>query len=142
MRPHWLIEHSQGHRWALVNFVHNRALTIEVGVVSAKTFETNLHQIILSYGAILGVLILCMFVCAVYFFVSQQLKYMVLSAYFLLVTVGFLIDNGLINYLVDGLDWEAKWPVNEFALCFVSYFLYHFFSHSYIQTKFKKHGKQ
>ena len=132
VRPHWLIEHSQGHRWALVNFEHDRALTIEVGVVAAKIFEANLHQTILGYGAILGVLILCMFVCAVYFFVSQQPKYMVLSAYFLLVTVGFLIDNGLINYLVDGLDWEAKWPVNEFALCFVSYFLYHFLAiHTY-----------
>ena len=132
VRPHWLIEHSQGHRWALVNIVHDRALTIEVGVVSAKIFEANLHQTILGYGAILGVLILCMFVCAVYFFVSQRPKYMVLSAYFLLVTVGFLIDNGLINYLVDGLDWEAKWPVNEFSLCFVSYFLYHFLAiHTY-----------
>ena len=138
VRPHWLIEHSQGHRWALVNFVHDRALTIEVGVVAAKIFEANLHQTILGYGAILGVLILCLFVCAVYFFVSQRPKYMVLSAYFLLVTVGFLIDNGLINYLVDGLDWEAKWPVNEFALCFVSYFLYHFLAIHTYKPIFKK----
>ena len=138
VRPHWLIEHSQGHRWALVNFEHDRALTLEVGVVTAKAFEINLHQIILSYGAILGVLILCMFVCAVYFFVSQQPKYLVLNAYFVLVCIGFLIDNGLINYLVNGLDWEAKWPVNEFALCFASYFLYHFLAIHTYKPRFKK----
>ncbi len=138
VRPDWLIEHSQGHRCALVNFEHDWALTLEVGVVAAKAFEINLHQIILSYGAILGVLILCMFVCAVYFFVSQQPKYLVLNAYFVLVCIGFLIDNGLINYLVNGLDWEAKWPVNEFALCFASYFLYHFLAIYTYKPSFKK----
>lgn len=138
VRPHWLIEHSQGHRWALVNFVHERPLTLEFGVVTAKTFEIDLHQTILSYGAILGVLILCMFVCAVYFFVSHQIKYMVLNGYFVLVTTGFLIDNGLISYLVNGLDWEAKWPVNEFALSFVSYFLYHFLAIHTYKVKLKK----
>ena len=138
VRPHWLIEHSQGARWALVNFVHKRSLTLELGVETAKSFEVDLHQTILSYGAILGGLILCMFVCGVYFFVSQRTKYLVLNAYFILVTIGFLIDNGLINYLIGGFNWESKWPVNEFALCFVSYFLYHFLAIHTYTAKFKK----
>ena len=137
VRPHWLVDHNRQNRWALLNFQHEHAISIEVGVVSAKTFEVNLHQTILGYGAILGVLVLCMFVCGVYYFISKRFKYLTLNAYFVLVTIGFMIDNGLTSFFVSGLEWSAKWLINQYALCFGTYFLYHFAAINRLKSHYK-----
>ncbi|MCF7519311.1 EAL domain-containing protein [Pseudoalteromonas sp. L21] len=126
VRPHWLIEHRSENRWALVNFQHDRDINLQLGVVNSERFEINLHKTILSYGAIIGVLLICIFVCLVYYAVSKRVKYLFLSTYFALVGMSFLIDNGLSGYLVSGLGWSTKWPFYEFSLGFVSYFLYEF----------------